>query len=198
MRLRFALISFFIAWSGSSLTAQPPASESDVVTLQSWRVMEGDILEWARPEFDDSDWRDLGGPLEGPCPRIGGEPAMDQRMLAHSSGGFTTCLVLRADAGGALIAANAGHIAPYLAGEELALENGLPLGLFAQVTYPESTFQLEHGEQLTLLADGVVEAREKTGELFGFDRTAAIGTQSAEAIAVLTVMLAPGEKECAA
>jgi serine phosphatase RsbU (regulator of sigma subunit) len=109
--------------------------------------------------------------------------AMNLRMLGRSQGGFTTCLVLRVDANGALTMANAGHIAPYLASEELALENGLPLGLAAQATYPESTFQLAKGEQLTLLTDGVVEAREKDGTLFGFDRTAAISTQSAEAIA---------------
>jgi len=109
--------------------------------------------------------------------------AMNQRMLARSSGGFTTCLVLRADADGKLTAANAGHIAPYLAGRELPLENGLPLGLSAEAAYVESTFQLAAGEQLTLLTDGVVEARDKSGALFGFERAAALSTEPAEAIA---------------
>jgi hypothetical protein len=109
--------------------------------------------------------------------------AMNQRMLGRSQGGFTTCLVLRADPDGALTIANAGHIAPYLGGKELLLEGGLPLGLAEETTYAESTFHLAQGEQLTLLTDGVVEAREKTGALFGFDRTAALSMQSAEAIA---------------
>jgi len=109
--------------------------------------------------------------------------AMNQRMLARSSGGFTTCLVLRADPDGKLTAANAGHIAPYLAGKELPLENGLPLGLSAEATYAESSFQLAAGVQLTLLTDGVVEARDKTGALFGFERAAALSTRPAEAIA---------------
>jgi len=109
--------------------------------------------------------------------------AMNQRMLGRSSGGFTTCLVLRADADGQLTVANAGHIAPYLAGNELPLENGLPLGLSAESTYAESTFQLAERQQLTLLTDGVVEAREKSGALFGFERTAAISRESAENIA---------------
>ena len=39
------------------------------------------------------------------------------------------------------------------------------------------------GQQFTLVTDGVVEARDKTGALFGFDRTAALSTQPAEAIA---------------
>jgi serine phosphatase RsbU (regulator of sigma subunit) len=109
--------------------------------------------------------------------------AMNQRMLARSHGGFTTCLVLRCDAGGQLTIANAGHIAPYLAGKELPLENGLPLGLAAETTYTESRFQLAPGDQLTLLTDGVVESRDKTGALFGFERSAALSTQAAEEIA---------------
>jgi hypothetical protein len=109
--------------------------------------------------------------------------AMNQRMLGRSRGGFTTCLVLRADPEGKLTVANAGHIAPYLAGNELPLENGLPLGISAETTYAESTFQLAAGQQLTLLTDGVVEARDKAGSLLGFERTAQISIQPAEAIA---------------
>ena len=44
--------------------------------------------------------------------------AMNQRMLARSQGGFTTCLVLRLDANGKLTVANAGHLAPYINGSE--------------------------------------------------------------------------------
>jgi len=109
--------------------------------------------------------------------------AMNQRMLARSHGGFTTCLVLRADADGTLTIANAGHIAPYVHGEELQLENGLPLGISADTIYAETTFQLSAGEQLTLLTDGVIEARDKAGALFGFARSASLSTQPAEAIA---------------
>jgi serine phosphatase RsbU (regulator of sigma subunit) len=109
--------------------------------------------------------------------------AMNQRMLARSHGGFTTCLVLRADPNGALIIANAGHIAPYLAGMELQLKNGLPLGISADTIYAESTFQLSREQQLTFLTDGVVEARDKFGALFGFDRAAAMSGHSADQIA---------------
>jgi hypothetical protein len=108
--------------------------------------------------------------------------AMNQRMLARSNGGFTTCLVLRADADGTLTIANAGHLAPYLAGNELSLQNGLPLGLAADSIYTESVFQLAVNQQLTLLTDGVVEARDKSGALYGFERAAALSLQPAEAI----------------
>ena len=109
--------------------------------------------------------------------------AMNQRMLARSNDGFTTCLVLRADADGKLTIANAGHISRYLAGIELSLNNGLPLGLDADTTYAESTFQLPASEQLTLVTDGVAEARDKAGTLYGFERTAVLSLQPAETIA---------------
>ena len=109
--------------------------------------------------------------------------AMNTRMLGRSHGGFTTCLVLRTDGDGKLTVANAGHIAPYLNGQELELENGLPLGLAAETTYAESVFDFVAGQQLTLVTDGVVEARGKSGELFGFERTASLSAQPAETIA---------------
>jgi hypothetical protein len=109
--------------------------------------------------------------------------AMNQRMLGRSENGFTTCLVLRADCDGSLKMANAGHLAPYLNGNELKLESGLPLGLAAQATYIESTFSLGLDQQLTLVTDGVVEARNLSGELLGFEQTAAIANEPAESIA---------------
>jgi hypothetical protein len=132
--------------------------------------------------------------------------AMNQRMCGRNSGGFTTCLVLRIDPGGAISAASAGHLAPYIDGHEVPLGSGLPLGLSQASTYSESTLSLAPAAQLTVLTDGVVEAQSATGELFGFDRTAAISTQSAESIAaaaqqfgqedditVLTLTFAPAE-----
>ena len=132
--------------------------------------------------------------------------AMNHRMLARSSGGFTTCLVLRIDPDGTLTIANAGHIAPYIAAREASIENGLPLGLSADSVYSETTLRLAPGEPLTLITDGVIEARNASGELFGFDRTAAISTKTAEDIAraaqhfgqedditVLTLQFSPAE-----
>jgi hypothetical protein len=108
--------------------------------------------------------------------------AMNQRMLARSRDGFTTCLVLRLDPDGSLTMANAGHLAPYIGGHEIGIESGLPLGLSAESTYAETQVSLDGGEVLTVLTDGVVEARNPSGELFGFERTAAIASESAERI----------------
>jgi len=108
---------------------------------------------------------------------------LNRRVQGRTGGGFTTCLVLRADADGTLTLANAGHIAPYLDGMEIAVDNGLPLGLTAESIYTEAAFELAAGARLTLLTDGVVEARSPTGELFGFERTEAISLESPAAIA---------------
>jgi serine phosphatase RsbU (regulator of sigma subunit) len=109
--------------------------------------------------------------------------AMNARMIGRSNGGFTTCVVLRAERDGKLTVANAGHIAPYVAGKELKLESGLPLGLAADAGYAEATFVFRSGERLTLVTDGVVEARSKSGELLGFERTAELSVGTADAIA---------------
>jgi len=131
---------------------------------------------------------------------------LNSQLADTSDGGFVTCLCARIAADGTLTLANAGHLAPYRNGEEVHLESGLPLGVTADTVYAESTIQLTPGDTLTFLSDGVVEAQSATGELFGFDRTSAISTQSAEAIAraasthgqqdditVLTLQFAPAE-----
>ncbi len=109
--------------------------------------------------------------------------AMNVRMMARSHGGFTTCLVLRVAPDGFVTVANAGHLSPYVQKKEVTIESGLPLGLSAESKYLETTFRLAENDQLTLISDGVVEARGASGELFGFERTAAIASNSAESIA---------------
>jgi serine phosphatase RsbU (regulator of sigma subunit) len=109
--------------------------------------------------------------------------AMNRRMLTRSNGGFTTCLAVRVDANGLITAANAGHLAPYRNGEEIELENGFPLGIAAGVVYAETKLHLEPNDTLTFISDGVVEARNASGELLGFERTQALSMESAEKVA---------------
>ena len=109
--------------------------------------------------------------------------AMNRRMLTRSQGGFTTCLMMRLDVDGTVTAANAGHIAPYLAGREVEMENGLPLGLEEAAEYRETTIRMHQEDRLTLLTDGVVEARNEQGELLGFERTRELSTQPAQDVA---------------
>jgi serine phosphatase RsbU (regulator of sigma subunit) len=84
---------------------------------------------------------------------------------------------------GAVTLANAGHLSPYRNGFEIEVDSGLPLGLAADVEYGETVIELEVGDRLTLLSDGVVEAMNAQHELFGFERTREISGQSASEIA---------------
>ncbi|MGB7265630.1 MAG: SpoIIE family protein phosphatase [Terracidiphilus sp.] len=108
---------------------------------------------------------------------------LNRQMFAAQNDGFVTCLALHMTAAGAVTLANAGHLSPYLNGAEVEIESGFPLGITPDCTYSESALQLAPGDTLTLLSDGVVEARNALGELFGFERTQQISTQSAESIA---------------
>jgi serine phosphatase RsbU (regulator of sigma subunit) len=108
---------------------------------------------------------------------------LNQQLATASSGGFVTCLILAITPAGTATLANAGHIPPYCNGDECKSDSALPLGLAATAEYTESTLHLAPGDTLTLLSDGVVEAQSPTGELYGFERTAAISNQSAEEIA---------------
>ena len=132
--------------------------------------------------------------------------ALNRGLVGSVHDGFITCCALRLSPDGSAAVANAGHIPPYCNGREIALPSSLPLGLVADIAYAETLPHLDPGDTLTLLSDGVVEARNPHGELYGFDRTQAISTQSAQSIAhsaqtfgqedditVLTLTLAPVE-----
>ncbi len=72
-----------------------------------------------------------------------------------------------------LIVSNAGMIAPVLIkpdGCELLEVGGLPIGSMANITYRELATTINPGDTLLLVSDGVVEAHNPAGELFGFDR----------------------------
>jgi hypothetical protein len=109
--------------------------------------------------------------------------SLNRRLIGRSAGGFTTCLILNLSPSGAVTASNAGHLAPYVNGTEIELPAGLPLGVDASAAYLETVFDLPPNVKLTLLTDGVVEARDASGELFGFDRTRSISRQPADTVA---------------
>jgi hypothetical protein len=108
---------------------------------------------------------------------------LNARLYGRLQGGFVTCIALRVDKDGHVVAANAGHLAPLINGRELDLPGALPLGMLPQASYEEHEFELQPGERLALVTDGVVEAQSATGELFGFERTAQASTGNAEQIA---------------
>ncbi|HUX44987.1 MAG TPA: PP2C family protein-serine/threonine phosphatase [Terracidiphilus sp.] len=106
---------------------------------------------------------------------------LNRAVMGRTGGGFITACCARFYPDGRVVVANAGHISPYVDGRELQLENGLPLGISADATYSETETQTDGA--VIFISDGVVEATNANGELFGFERTAAIATQAAESIA---------------
>jgi hypothetical protein len=97
--------------------------------------------------------------------------------------GFTTCLCADLASTGVLLIANAGQLPPYRNGQEIEIPAGLPLGVDAAADYAESSLQLAPGDKLTFLSDGVVEARNAVGELFGFERTRQVSSRAPQQIA---------------
>jgi predicted ester cyclase len=87
---------------------------------------------------------------------------------------FVTCFYAILDPNsGHLLYANAGHDLPYLHrngdAEELRAR-GMPLGLMPGMGYEEKETILEAGDSALLYSDGLVEAHNPKGEMFGFPR----------------------------
>ena len=62
-----------------------------------------------------------------------------------------------------------------------------PSPVDAGADYAEAQVQLAPGDRLTFISDGVIEARNAAGELFGFDRTRQLSSRAAEQIAEAAV-----------
>ena len=92
------------------------------------------------------------------------------RRLMGRGNAQATCLAMRIEADGAVTLANAGHVAPYRNGEELPMEGALPLGVIEGAESSVMHFQLKQGDRLMLMSDGIAEATDANGRLFGFER----------------------------
>ena len=110
--------------------------------------------------------------------RHGQDPAqtlgqLNRHIIEQAPQGCITLLYAHLNtADGSLRMANAGHNYPLLLNNsvhELALD-GLPLGIDADYAFSETTAQLNPGDVLVFYTDGVVEAFDAAGDLFGFER----------------------------
>ena len=97
---------------------------------------------------------------------------------------FVTCFYAILDPkNGSLTYANAGHDLPYLhrnGGVEELRARGMPLGLMPGMGYEEKQTILEAGQAALLYSDGLVEAHDPKGEMFGFPRLRALVSEHAE------------------
>jgi serine phosphatase RsbU (regulator of sigma subunit)/predicted ester cyclase len=97
---------------------------------------------------------------------------------------FVTCFYAVLDPeSGTLRYANAGHDPPYLwhggCCEELRAR-GMPLGLMPGMSYEEGEVSLREGESVLFYSDGLVEAHDPKGEMFGFPRLRAYVAEHGE------------------
>jgi serine phosphatase RsbU (regulator of sigma subunit) len=98
---------------------------------------------------------------------------------------FITCFyAILEPKSGSLSYANAGHDLPYLhrrsgQAEEL-MARGMPLGLMPGIGYEEKETILEAGEAALFYSDGLVEAHDPKGEMFGFPRLRALIAEHGE------------------
>src|SRR5215208_4605976 len=108
--------------------------------------------------------------------------ALSARIPANM---FVTCFyaVLEPESG-RLLYANAGHDLPYVRRaddvEEL-MARGMPLGLMPGMNYEEKEVLLGAGERALFYSDGLVEAHNPEGEMFGFPRLRGLVAEHAEA-----------------
>ncbi len=92
------------------------------------------------------------------------------RRLCGRGHAHATCLAMRLAADGAVTLANAGHLPPYLNGKELPMEGAMPLGIIESAEFSLLQFRLNENDRLMLMSDGVAEAQDEQGQLFGFER----------------------------
>ena len=98
---------------------------------------------------------------------------------------FVTCFYAILDPKSATLSyANAGHDLPYMRhsdgdAEELRAR-GMPLGLMLGMIYEEGEVSLREGESVLFYSDGLVEAHDPKGEMFGFPRLRALVAEHGE------------------
>jgi hypothetical protein len=120
---------------------------------------------------------------------------LNRRLIGRTDGGFATCLIARVEADGTVALANAGHLAPYRNEEELPVAGSLPLGLMFDADYDELDLRLQESDTLMFYTDGVVEARNESGELYGFERIAGLAASNQSVEKIVETACAFGQKD---
>lgn len=86
---------------------------------------------------------------------------------------YATVVIARIEADGTCDLVNCGHVPPVLATQgsvQRLREGNLPVGLIPFAEYKSQRLQLDRGDRLVLVTDGVTEAGNDAGEFFGDDR----------------------------
>jgi serine phosphatase RsbU (regulator of sigma subunit) len=112
---------------------------------------------------------------------------VNETLLARiPSNMFVTCFyAILYPKSGRLLYANAGHDLPYLnrSGDDDAEElraRGMPLGLMPGMSFEEGEISLGEGNCVLFYSDGLVEAHDPKGDMFGFPRLKALIAEHGE------------------
>jgi hypothetical protein len=119
---------------------------------------------------------------------------LNQRLCGRSHS-TATCLALRIAADGGAMLANAGHLPPYLNGRPVAIEGSLPLGTIEDAEFSIMHFTFTEGDHLVLMSDGVAEATDPNGNLFGFERILDLLRNSASAATIAAAAQTFGQED---
>jgi predicted ester cyclase len=159
---------------------QQASLPKEVPTLESWQITP--YYQPAREVGGDFyDFFDLGES------RIGEVLSQVNETLSARipQNMFVTCFYAILEPESATLSyANAGHDLPYLCrndgyAEELRAR-GMPLGLMQGMGYEEGEVSLSEGNSVLFYSDGLVEAHDPKGEMFGFPRLRALIAEHAD------------------
>jgi len=84
---------------------------------------------------------------------------------------------------------------PYLNCEPLEIGGSLPLGIIEDAEFSVLHFSLTQGDRLLLMSDGIAEATDVNGKLFGFERIAALLRDAVSATALASAAQNFGQED---
>jgi serine phosphatase RsbU (regulator of sigma subunit) len=99
----------------------------------------------------------------------------------HLGEKYATMVVARISRTGELEYVNCGHVPPLVVSQQKVTRpqaGNLPVGLLADASYESSRLQLQRGDRLLLVTDGVTEAENARGDFYENERLEAIAAQS--------------------
>ncbi len=105
----------------------------------------------------------------------------NQFIFGKSVGKYATMIMIRVTEDGLVEYMNCGHVKPLVVTADKVVqlqESNLVVGLLPNITYTSATYQLQDGERLLLVTDGVTEAENEAGDFYGDDALEAIAMKS--------------------